>query len=93
MGWLLLVPILLCLSGGCCAVNVDIIDYTKIVINDVLNGSFYSSIREKPNQGCFILLFSGTFLNFFSETILFSKHLCNKILGITKLEPCFNEFV
>jgi hypothetical protein len=30
---------------------VDIIDYTHIVIKDVLNGSYYSSIRQKPNQG------------------------------------------
>jgi hypothetical protein len=30
---------------------VDIIDYTHIVIKDVLNGSYYSSIPEKPNQG------------------------------------------
>jgi hypothetical protein len=30
---------------------VDIIDYTHIVIKDVFNGSYYSSIQQKPNQG------------------------------------------
>jgi hypothetical protein len=31
--------------------SVDTIDYTHIVIKDVLNGSASSSIRDKPNQG------------------------------------------
>ncbi len=31
--------------------SVDVIDYTHIVIKDVLNGSAFSSIRDKPNQG------------------------------------------
>jgi hypothetical protein len=31
--------------------SVDIVDYTHIVIKDVLNGSSFSSIRDKPNQG------------------------------------------
>jgi hypothetical protein len=38
------------------SLSVDIIDYTGIVIKDVLNGSHSSSIRNKPNQGNLFLL-------------------------------------
>jgi hypothetical protein len=45
---------------------VDIIDYTHIVIKDVLNGSYHTSIRQKPNQGKNKFnLNSGNFLNRF----------------------------
>jgi hypothetical protein len=42
---------LLCPTSVVSVNMVDIIDYTHIVIKDVLNGSYYSSIRQKPNQG------------------------------------------
>jgi hypothetical protein len=42
---------LLCPTSVVSVKMVDIIDYTHIVIKDVLNGSYHSSIRQKPNQG------------------------------------------
>jgi hypothetical protein len=42
---------LLCRTSVVAVNMVDIIDYTHIVIKDVLNGSYHSSIRQKPNQG------------------------------------------
>jgi hypothetical protein len=50
MAYSLLVT-LLCPTSVVAVNMVDIIDYTHIVIKDVLNGSYHSSIRQKPNQG------------------------------------------
>jgi trans-aconitate methyltransferase len=51
MAALSLLVTLLCPTSVVAVNMVDIIDYTHIVIKDVLNGSYHSSIRQKPNQG------------------------------------------
>jgi hypothetical protein len=38
-------------AGVLMKTSIDIIDYTDIVIKDVLNGSYSSSIDNKSNQG------------------------------------------